>query len=455
MSAAFAANPSKKSLEFPFVPGVYPNPELLIAEHYLPLLAGLRLSLPIRWMKRGGAGCAGPGLQGFDAVYSYAGSYVEGTLRKLIHIYKYNGVEPLAAPFGKLLAQVLPREQTFDVIVPMPLHWRKRWQRGFNQAELLAKEISRRWNVPVEKAVRRRRGSVAQAGLSNAQRRKNVAHVFKAAKGKPLDGKRVLLVDDVFTTGATASSCARVLKRAGAAHVTLLALARTDRRIATEAQRARRAPTEAGMSRSRRARFAPGLLGIKRFNSSNCCDWGSKPPMIALHQERLHRPVLVLNASYEPINVCAASRALVLVLKGVASAEEHSLGQFHSARQNVRVPSVIRLLEYRRIPHQTRALSRKNILMRDRYTCQYCGKTLNSGELTLDHVIPRSRSGETTWENLVACCHPCNNKKGNRTPEETGMRLARQPKPFSLHTSRHLMRLLGKSDDQWRKYLFY
>jgi predicted amidophosphoribosyltransferase len=88
-------------------------------------------------------------LQGFDAVYSY-GSY-EGTLRKLIHIYKYNGVEPLAAPFGKLLAQVLPREQTFDVIVPMPLHWRKRWQRGFNQAELLAKEISAgtcRWRGP-------------------------------------------------------------------------------------------------------------------------------------------------------------------------------------------------------------------------------------------------------------------------------------------------------------------
>jgi 5-methylcytosine-specific restriction endonuclease McrA len=101
--------------------------------------------------------------------------------------------------------------------------------------------------------------------------------------------------------------------------------------------------------------------------------------MIALHPERLHRPVLVLNASYDPINVCAARRALVLVLKGVASAEEHSSGQFHSARQIVRVPSVIRLLEYRRIPHQTRALSRKNILMRDRYTCQYCGKTMNSG----------------------------------------------------------------------------
>jgi 5-methylcytosine-specific restriction endonuclease McrA len=171
--------------------------------------------------------------------------------------------------------------------------------------------------------------------------------------------------------------------------------------------------------------------------------------------DRLHRPVLVLNASYEPINVCAARRALVLILKGVASAEEHAAFAIHSTRVSIQLPSVIRLLEYRRIPHQTRALSRKNILMRDRYTCQYCHKVLPSVELTLDHVVPRSRAGETAWENLVACCHHCNNRKGSRTPEEAGMRLARPPRPFSLHTSRHLMRLLAKSDDQWRKYLFY
>jgi 5-methylcytosine-specific restriction endonuclease McrA len=169
----------------------------------------------------------------------------------------------------------------------------------------------------------------------------------------------------------------------------------------------------------------------------------------------LHRPVLVLNASYEPINICAARRALVLVLKGVAAPEEFAPSLLRSARHVMKLPSVIRLLEYRRIPHQTRALSRKNILMRDRYTCQYCHKTLPSGELTLDHVVPRSRSGETTWENLVACCHRCNNRKGNRTPEEAGMKLVRQPRPFSLHTSRHLMRLMGKGDIQWRKYLFY
>ncbi|MCS7313913.1 MAG: HNH endonuclease [Bryobacterales bacterium] len=166
-------------------------------------------------------------------------------------------------------------------------------------------------------------------------------------------------------------------------------------------------------------------------------------------------PVLVLNASYEPINICAARRALVLVLKGVATPEEYSSQLLRSARQAIPLPSVIRLLEYRRIPQQTRALSRKNILMRDRYTCQYCLRTLPSSELTLDHVIPRSRSGETTWENLVTCCHECNNRKGNRTPEEAGMKLARPPRPFTLHTSRHIMRLLGRSEERWRKYLFF
>jgi 5-methylcytosine-specific restriction endonuclease McrA len=172
--------------------------------------------------------------------------------------------------------------------------------------------------------------------------------------------------------------------------------------------------------------------------------------------DRLHRPVLVLNASYEPINICAARRALVLVLKGVASAEEQSQAHVHSPRHAIRVPSVIRLLEYRRIPHQTRALSRKNILLRDRNTCQYCGVVLTAGELTLDHVTPRSRGGLSTWENLVACCHSCNRRKGNQLLHELEtMRLMREPRPFSLHTSRHIMRMIGHSDQKWRKYLYY
>jgi 5-methylcytosine-specific restriction endonuclease McrA len=170
----------------------------------------------------------------------------------------------------------------------------------------------------------------------------------------------------------------------------------------------------------------------------------------------LHAPVLVLNASYEPINVCAARRALVLVLKGVAMTEEENGHFLHAARIAMRVPSVIRLLEYRRIPHQTRALSRKNILLRDRNSCQYCGIVLPAGELTLDHVLPRSRGGLSTWENLVACCHACNRKKGNHLLSEiSDIKLLREPRPFSLHTSRHIMRMIGHSDQKWRKYLYY
>lgn len=171
--------------------------------------------------------------------------------------------------------------------------------------------------------------------------------------------------------------------------------------------------------------------------------------------ELLGNPVLVLNASYEPIHVCAVRRALILLFKGVASAEESKGAVLHSVSSQVPVPSVIRLLEYRRIPHQTRALSRKNILMRDHHTCQYCGNKSGAGDLTLDHVLPRSRGGPGTWENLVAACRRCNNRKGDRLPEEAGMRLGRRPKPFTLHTSRSLMRQIGGEQQSWRKYLFY
>ena len=169
----------------------------------------------------------------------------------------------------------------------------------------------------------------------------------------------------------------------------------------------------------------------------------------------LHSPVLVLNATYEPVNVCAARRAIVLILNGVALAEELTHGEVRSTSLVMRVPSVIRLLEYRRIPHQARALSRKNILIRDHHTCQFCGGVLPAAELTLDHVVPRSQGGKSTWENLVACCYACNNRKGYRTPEQSGMKLLRQPRPFNLHTSRHLMRLMANTDSQWRKYLFF
>ena len=105
----------------------------------------------------------------------------------------------------------------------------------------------------------------------------------------------------------------------------------------------------------------------------------------------LRLPVLVLNATYEPINITGARRAVVLILKGIAISEEENGAFLHAARLSMRVPSVIRLTEFRKIPHRTRALSRKNILMRDRHTCQFCGQVFNPSDLTLDHVIPRSR----------------------------------------------------------------
>jgi 5-methylcytosine-specific restriction endonuclease McrA len=169
----------------------------------------------------------------------------------------------------------------------------------------------------------------------------------------------------------------------------------------------------------------------------------------------MQEPVLVLNATFEPINVTAVRRAMVLMIKGVAQAEEINHAQVHSATRALPVPSVIRLLAYRHIPQQTRALSRKNILLRDRNTCQFCNGTFPASELTLDHVVPRSRGGRSSWENLVACCYRCNNKKGDRTPEEAGLCLMRRPRPFTLHTSRQLMRLIGHKDEKWRKYLFY
>ncbi len=172
------------------------------------------------------------GLLGFDAAYSY-GAY-EGTLRELIHLFKYGRIRPLAGPLGELLALALPRDQSFDAVVPVPLHWRRRWQRGFNQSELLAAAAARRYGIPVLRALRRGRATASQAGLSNSRRRANVTGAFLVRRGQDVRGRRILLVDDVLTTGATASACAAALKQAGARAVAVLTLARTDRRSSVQ-----------------------------------------------------------------------------------------------------------------------------------------------------------------------------------------------------------------------------
>jgi ComF family protein len=168
-------------------------------------------------------------LRAFDAAYCF-GSY-DGVLRQLIHLYKYGRIKTLAAPLGNLLAAALPLDETFDAVVPVPLHWRRQWRRGFNQSELLAHTVARRRCVPVRNALRRVRATSVQAGLSNSGRRGNVAGAFRVRARTVLTGSRLLLVDDVMTTGSTATACARALKRAGAQRVALLTVARVDRRF--------------------------------------------------------------------------------------------------------------------------------------------------------------------------------------------------------------------------------
>lgn len=164
----------------------------------------------------------------FDAAYSF-GSY-DGTLRQLIHLFKYAKVESLALPLSRLLMRALPLDQRFDLVIAVPMHWRKRWERGFNQAELLARPVAKRYGLKLAHELRRKTFTKSQASLTEAQRRANAASAFSVRHSHQIEGRRVLLIDDVFTTGATLRAAAGTLKRAGAAHVSALTLARVDRR---------------------------------------------------------------------------------------------------------------------------------------------------------------------------------------------------------------------------------
>ncbi len=139
-------------------------------------------------------------------------------------------MRPLGQHLGRWLVKAFPRETAYDALVPVPLHWWKRFRRGFNQSEILAGELSRHTAVPVLRALRRTRLSLTQAGLSQSERRRNVQRVFAASRRVDLAGKRLLLIDDVLTSGSTANACATALKKAGAYRVDVLTLARTDRR---------------------------------------------------------------------------------------------------------------------------------------------------------------------------------------------------------------------------------
>jgi 5-methylcytosine-specific restriction endonuclease McrA len=160
--------------------------------------------------------------------------------------------------------------------------------------------------------------------------------------------------------------------------------------------------------------------------------------------------VLVLNASYEPLNVTSVRRAYVLVFKGKAELIEQLEEPLHSASDTYPWPHVIRLVQYVRVPRAVqRKISRRALFARDNWRCAYCGTT--GGRLTLDHVIPRSRGGGSVWENVVTSCAPCNLKKGDRLPHEVSMELRYTPLP---PTPVLFIRLAApKIPEGWQPYL--
>ncbi len=180
----------------------------------------------------------------------------------------------------------------------------------------------------------------------------------------------------------------------------------------------------------------------------------------------LSSPVLVLNNNYTPVTVTSVRRAFVMLYCGVAKAvglnyetydfeswQEISLLKerldgkevIRTVSKAIRIPRVILLVRYDRMPKRVVKFNRINIFRRDKNTCQYCGVEYDRSELTLDHVVPRSMGGKTEWENIVCCCSKCNVKKGGRTPEAAGMKLTAKPKKprwnplanLSVHTVRY------------------
>ena len=164
--------------------------------------------------------------------------------------------------------------------------------------------------------------------------------------------------------------------------------------------------------------------------------------------------VLVLNATYEPLSVVSVRRAVVLLLKEKAEAIEVNGNIIRSEYLSFPLPLVIRLMYYVKIPTNCISLpvTRNSVLRRDKYICQYCGQIYLRQDLTLDHILPSSRGGKTTWENVTTACKKCNGRKGNRTPEEANMPLLTQPK-----RPRYIV--IAAPDDEearqaWDKYIW-
>lgn len=164
----------------------------------------------------------------------------------------------------------------------------------------------------------------------------------------------------------------------------------------------------------------------------------------------MNEPVLVLNGNYEPINVCNTKRAMGLILADKAMVLENGRGFIRTVSCVYERPSVIRLVYMVHRPRPRVRLCKREILRRDGYCCQYCGR--ETGQLTIDHVVPRHQGGQHSWENLVAACPQCNRRKGGRTLAEARMKLLRrpyEPRP----TARYLYGRYAAGNGVWTKYL--
>lgn len=162
-------------------------------------------------------------------------------------------------------------------------------------------------------------------------------------------------------------------------------------------------------------------------------------------------PVLVLNQSYEPLNVCRARRAVVLVHNGKAEMLENGVGYIYTSRKAFPLPSVIRMLYRVKRPLPQPRLTRMEIFNRDHHICQYCGKETH--HLTIDHVIPKHLGGKHTWENLASACAACNRKKAGKTAEQAGMKLLHTPVRPRISNYQVVPYRYRNTQSQWNKYL--
>ena len=165
----------------------------------------------------------------------------------------------------------------------------------------------------------------------------------------------------------------------------------------------------------------------------------------------MRRAVLQVNASREPLRIIGARQALKLITKGKAKVLVPTSIEVYPS---IYLPSVIALTTYAKVPYKRPIPSRKNIFTRDGFKCLYCGAHGSKIVLELEHIVPKSRGGQGTWENVCASCHACNQKKRDRTPEEAGMTLIHRPLPASIHTARFVLKQLGAEVNAWAPYLW-